>query len=84
MFRILPHILILLFNYAFAQETENYPTPEFFIPTQHEVGLSKIEGKSFYQQKENWQDIIDSTWGPGLPLIDKQNILVLLRLGQGW
>ena len=74
MFRILPHILILLFNYAFAQETENYPTQDYFIPTSHDISLTKIEGKSFYQSKGEWQSIIDSTWGPGLPLIEKQNI----------
>lgn len=74
MFRILPYILLVLFNYALAQGNEKYSAPDYFIPTPHEVGLTKTEGKSFYQQKERWQDIIDSTWGSGLPLVEKQNI----------
>lgn len=74
MFRLIPYILLLIFSNTFGQRTENHPLPEFFIPTSHEVSLAKFEGKSFYQSKDNWQRIIDSTWGPGLPLIQKQSI----------
>ena len=30
--------------------------------------------KSFYRSKEDWQYIIDTTWGPGLPLADKRDL----------
>jgi hypothetical protein len=46
-------------------------TPVPVRPLTHPAGLSKIAVaslRSFYSAKANWQHIIDSTWGPGLPL----------------
>jgi hypothetical protein len=34
----------------------------------------EITNKSFYKSKSDWQLIIDTTWGPGLPLEEKLDI----------
>ncbi|MCB0732403.1 MAG: T9SS type A sorting domain-containing protein, partial [Ignavibacteriae bacterium] len=34
-------------------------------PAEKKIAKVNINQPSFYQQKENWQKIIDSTWGPG-------------------
>ncbi|MCB9207337.1 MAG: hypothetical protein H6611_08555, partial [Ignavibacteriales bacterium] len=62
-------IIALVFSISqlFAQKP-NFPNPiEIFVPTPAEKKIAKvnINQPSFYQQKENWQKIIDSTWGPG-------------------
>ena len=44
----------------------------------HDPNLKSFPEKSFYKQKEDWQYIIDTTWGPGLPLAQKQQIFNLL------
>jgi hypothetical protein len=52
------------------------PVPS--LSMRHPAGLTKdtpLPVQSFYQSKEQWQHIIDSTWGPGLPLASKLNIL---------
>jgi len=48
--------------------------PVVIRPLTHPQGLSKISfasTRSFYKQKSDWQKIIDSTWGQGLPLAQK-------------
>lgn len=40
----------------------------------HNPTIKKFPQKSFYESKVDWQHIIDSTWGPGLPLEQKQLI----------
>jgi len=43
-------------------------------PLTHAQGLAATlvaSRPSFYQSRGNWQHIIDSTWGPGLPLASK-------------
>ena len=49
--------------------------PPFLLPPlQRAAGFSNassIPAKSFYKSKAEWQTIIDSIWGPGLPLKDK-------------
>jgi hypothetical protein len=58
---------------ALAQRdiTEQSPEPVFFKVTSHDSNLNSFPENSFYKQKEDWQYIIDSTWGPGLPLASK-------------
>ena len=44
------------------------------LPLTHPRGLMKSSPalfQPFYQSKAQWRHIIDSTWGPGLPLADK-------------
>jgi hypothetical protein len=43
----------------------------------HPRGLAKMPAVSFYKSKGNWQHIIDSSWGPGLPLAQKLQIYSL-------
>ena len=48
--------------------------PVMVRPLTHPQGLSKVSLASvrpFYKSKADWQHIIDSTWGPGLPLAQK-------------
>jgi hypothetical protein len=48
--------------------------PIIVRPLTHPRGLSKVSLASvrpFYKSKSEWQHIIDSTWGPGLPLSTK-------------
>jgi hypothetical protein len=45
--------------------------PILFQPQNHDPNFSDFPEKSFYESRNNWQAIIDSTWGPGLPLGDK-------------
>ena len=40
----------------------------------HNANIKSFPDKSFYKSRTDWQHIIDSTWGPGLPLAQKQNI----------
>jgi hypothetical protein len=40
----------------------------------HPRGLAKVSAGSFYKSKCSWQHIIDSSWGPGLPLAQKLQI----------
>ncbi|MFA5831866.1 MAG: T9SS type A sorting domain-containing protein [Bacteroidota bacterium] len=51
--------------------------PVVIRPLTHPQGLSEksfASTRSFYKQKADWQKIIDSTWGPGLPLAQKLQI----------
>jgi len=35
---------------------------------------SLVSGRSFYRSKADWQHIIDSTWGPGMPTATKLSV----------
>ena len=51
--------------------------PVVIRPLTHPQGLSErsfTSTRSFYKSKADWQKIIDSTWGPGLPLVQKLEI----------
>jgi len=45
--------------------------PILVRPQNHDPNLQEFPEKSFYSQRNNWQAIIDSTWGAGLPLANK-------------
>lgn len=40
----------------------------------HNRNFKKTSALSFYKRKSEWKKIIDSTWGPGLPLAQKLNV----------
>jgi hypothetical protein len=48
--------------------------PRKIFMNSHDPNLKSFPEKSFYKQKADWQYIIDTTWGPGLPLAQKQQI----------
>jgi hypothetical protein len=70
--------LLLIAGQAFAQRTPESWEPVIITPTPHDPNfksrLKSTEIKSFYKSKADWQHIIDSTWGPGLPLEEKLRI----------
>ncbi|HTY01984.1 MAG TPA: hypothetical protein VMG09_18305, partial [Bacteroidota bacterium] len=45
--------------------------PQIQRVVSHDRNFTKTSGLSFYKRKSEWQKIIDSTWGPGLPLASK-------------
>jgi len=67
--------LLLQFN-TLAQQiiTEQTNEPIFFKVTSHDSNIKELPEKSFYESRTDWQYIIDTTWGPGLPLAEKQQI----------
>jgi hypothetical protein len=73
-------ILICLWLIAGQVYTQIRPDPDplLFRPATHGRNLKSTanpyNGKSFYQSKADWQMIIDTTWGPGLPLDEKLRI----------
>jgi hypothetical protein len=77
-------ILLVLFSLicsiisAFSQDEthrRHHPhEPILFRPQSHDPNFRDFPQKSFYESRNNWQDIIDSTWGPGLPLQVKRNL----------
>ena len=48
--------------------------PGFFKQAGSKIKIKEFPKKSFYESKNDWQYIIDTTWGPGLPLEDKREI----------
>ncbi len=40
----------------------------------HNPNFKRTSSRSFYKRKSEWRKIIDSTWGPGLPLAQKRNV----------
>ena len=67
--------LLLQFTVEAQQSvTEQTNAPIFFKVKNHDTNITKLPVKSFYESKADWQYIIDTTWGPGLPLQNKQNI----------
>ena len=75
--------LVLFFLYVgivtiYPQESWNqkyHPEhPLLITPTNHDPNFKNFPSKSFHESRNNWQAIIDSTWGAGLPLSDKMQI----------
>ncbi len=70
--------LILISCPIYPQEVGNRKyeqnVPVLIRPTSHDPNFKNFPEKSFYKSRNNWQAIIDSTWGPGLPLANKLNI----------
>lgn len=57
-----------------STRTNNPEPPLFITPKSHDPNFlksGKISEKSFYQRKSEWKHIIDTTWGPGVPLAEK-------------
>jgi hypothetical protein len=93
-------ILLILSGFIYSQNIgireHDQNVPVLIKPTSHDRNFSDFPTKSFYESKTNWQDIIDSTWGPGLSLATKRNIFNLyanalenefdgfLSLGMNW
>ena len=69
-------ILFLLLNSSALPQiiTEQTQEPIFFNVKSHDPNIKELPEKSFYESKTDWQYIIDTTWGPGLPLEQKQQI----------
>jgi len=67
--------MCLFAGQTFSQLQPVNPDPLLLNPTIQSGNLKSSENsqlvKSFYQSKADWQTIIDTTWGPGLPLNDK-------------
>ncbi len=66
--------LLLIGIQAYSQFRKE-PNQLLFRPATHSSNLKSTanpyNGKSFYQSKADWQTVIDTTWGPGLPLNEK-------------
>ena len=63
---------ILAQNYG----TETYQINELrkIMMNSHNTNFKSFPEKSFYKSREDWQYIIDTTWGAGLPLAQKQQV----------
>ena len=48
--------------------------PQLRGPMSHDPNFKRTSQLSFYKRKSEWRKIIDSTWGPGLPLVEKLNV----------
>jgi len=68
--------LISTFSTSFTQEKiyRQQQEPILIQPANHDPNFVETSDKSFYQLENNWQVIIDSTWGPGLPFQQKLDI----------
>lgn len=73
-FRITIFCVLLFTVQGFSQRHQNSQGPIFFLPANHESYFKRLPKKSIYKSLSNWQSIIDSTWGPGLPLDEKIQI----------
>ena len=73
-FRITIFCVLLFSVQGFAQKHRHSQDPIFFHPVNHERNFKRLPAKSIYKSRSNWQSIIDSTWGPGLPLNEKIQI----------
>ena len=67
---------LFLNNTSLFSQTEVNPgyrpvIPEYFIPKNHNPNIESLPQKSFYQSRNEWQFIIDTTWGPGVPREEK-------------
>jgi hypothetical protein len=70
--------VLLLAGQVFSQRTPENTKLVIMTPTPHDPNiksrLKNTEVKSFYKSKADWQHIIDTTWGPGLPFAEKLNV----------
>ena len=75
-------ILFFLFTFCYlnlysqVNDVDNFQYKEQrkMLLKSHDPNFKSFPEKSFYKQKADWQYIIDTTWGPGLPLAQKQQI----------
>src|SRR4030066_2434892 len=75
-------ILLILFGFCYTKilaqnndiETYQDKEPRKIFMNSHDPNLKSFPEKSFYKSREDWQYIIDTTWGSGLPLAEKQQI----------
>lgn len=81
MFRLLQilfFILIFFLLNVFPQTNDAHhhenKEPRKLMMNSHDPNLKSLPQTSFYKRKADWQYIIDTTWGPGLPLAQKQQI----------
>lgn len=52
---------------SYAQVREEAILEELVrVPVPHDLSVRELPERSFYSQREDWQAIIDSTWGPGI------------------
>lgn len=60
--------------------------PRELITNSHDTNLKSFPEKSFYKQKVNWQYIIDTTWGQGLPTEQKLQLFddIWSKVDQNW
>lgn len=65
---------LLVTQICFGQSYQQSNESRKNIMQTHDLNLKSIPEKSFYKQKTDWQYIIDTTWGPGLPLDQKRHI----------
>jgi len=70
---IVPFVLLQI-NLSAQIITEQTNEPIFFNVKSHDPTIKELPAKSFYESKADWQYIIDTTWGTGLPLEQKQQI----------
>jgi hypothetical protein len=77
-FYLVPFFLYLFVMTMYPKESGNrkyHPEYQLLItPTNHDPDFKNFPVKSFYESRNNWQAIIDSTWGPGLSLANKLQI----------
>lgn len=74
--------VVVLFNFGCSivlaqnhdMETYQNKEPRKIMMNSHDPNLKSFPEKSFYQSRKDWQHIIDSTWGVGLPLAQKQQV----------
>jgi hypothetical protein len=77
--------LIIITGQVYSQSVPANPSPTFMRPTPASAEYKAMKqksvkstdeptGKSFYQSRSDWQVIIDTTWGLGLPLAEKLKI----------
>jgi hypothetical protein len=80
---MIKYLSIYLFILCIINQSLAQRDPESQLPVTKEVvhhqkdfkpKFKILEENSFYQSKDQWQAIIDSTWGPGLPYEDKLEI----------
>lgn len=83
-------VLLLVIQFGYSKETKQQATdkeisndPIILKVKSHEPNFKGFKSqylnnilstKSFYKQKDQWQHIIDSMWGPGLPTAQKLQI----------
>lgn len=74
--------LLILFGFCYPKilaqnfDVETYQDKESrkVMMNTHDPNLKSFPEKSFYKSRDDWQYIIDTTWGLGLPLAQKQQI----------
>ena len=70
--------IVIILSAGWSQQVAVPQKPVLVASPNHDPHyLQKVDhitAGSFYQLKEDWQTIIDTTWGPGLDVNHKLNI----------